>query len=156
MESIADLLRNYGSAIDALSARGVIRTKNVVGDYAESLFARAMNWSLESNSSKAFDARDAVRTFQIKGRRLSPANRSCELGGMPVDASIRFDALAAVIFEANFEVLHAALVPASVLIELRTSRETARPRFVFRRSVLDVDGVEDVTDALRLAQAAWT
>ncbi|MDR6624095.1 hypothetical protein [Caulobacter segnis] len=149
-----DLLRAYGFAIDALHERRIVRTKNIVGDYAETLFARAFDWDLSSNSNNAFDATDGVKTYQVKSRRLSPTNRSCELGGMPSDELLAFDTLAAVIFEADFSVLYAALVPVPVLTGLRTSRET-RPRFVFRRSVLDVPGVEDVTHRLRSAQMTF-
>ncbi|WP_147276179.1 DUF6998 domain-containing protein [Sphingomonas aracearum] len=49
-----------------------------VGDYAETLFARAFGWTLEPNSRAAFDACDASgRRYQIKARRLGPKHKNC-------------------------------------------------------------------------------
>ncbi|PHY20763.1 hypothetical protein [Caulobacter sp. BP25] len=152
--SALDLLRAYSAAIQALHERGIVRTKNIVGCYAETLFARAFGWELPASSNKAFDATDGMRTYQIKSRRVSASNPSCQLGDMPKDNEITFDCLAAVIFEEDFSVRYAAVVPAPVLIGLRTRRD-GRPRFIFRPAVLSVPGVEDVTERLRAAQATF-
>lgn len=154
--TVRELLKAYGGAEDALIARGVARSKNIVGDYAEHLFQRAFGWNLAPKSMKAFDLASDTETYQVKARRLSPTNRSCEMGGMPIDSALGFDALASVVFEADFEILYAAIIPVETLKPLRTSRETARPRFVFRSAHLTVSGVEIVTDQLRQAQRAWS
>lgn len=152
--SALDLLRAYSAAIRALHERGIVRTKNVVGCYAETLFARAFGWELPASSNKAFDATDGVRTYQIKSRRVSASNPSCQLGDMPKDDEITFDCVAAVIFEEDFSVRYAAVVPVSVMTALRTGHD-GRPRFIFRPAVLSVPGVEEVTGRLRAAQATF-
>lgn len=154
--SVRELLAAYGQADDALLQRGVARSKNIVGDYAEHLFQRAFGWELAPKSTKSFDLQSKTATYQVKARRVSPTNRSCELGAMPVDDALAFDALAAVIFEADFEILYAAIIPREVLMPLRTSRDSNRPRFVFRQACLEIPGVQVVTEHVRSAQRDWT
>lgn len=89
--------------------------------------------------------------IQIKSRRLSPTNKSRQLGDMPPDNELRFDVLAGVVFAADFVVENAALIPTTVLVGLR-SGEAKRPRFHLREAVLRMDGVVDVTRKLRNAQ----
>jgi hypothetical protein len=147
------LLRNYARSIDALYERGIIRTRNVVGCYAEYLFARAMRWSLEDNAARGFDARDQDgRRYQIKARRITRLNASTQLGDLPAGEQQEFDALAAVVFEEDFTVLRAALIPTAVLIGMRT-KNARRPRFHLREAVLKAPDVVDVTGELRAAQA---
>ena len=153
--TVLDLLKAYGAAEDALVTRGVARS-NIVGDYAEHLFERAFGWNLAPKSQKWFDLDAKGMTYQVKARRLSPTNRSCEMGAMPTDETIKFDALATIVFETDFSILYAAIIPVEVLKPLRTSRHTTRPRFVFRPAHLQIRGVEVVSDELRAAQSDWT
>lgn len=152
MPSTLELLRSYGRAIDALRESGVVRTKNVVGCYGEYLFSRAFGWKLQGNSQSAFDAVDSAGvTYQVKSRRVSVLNPSRQLGDMPPDAGIRFDVLAGVIFDEEFTVHCAVLIPKDALLPLR-SGNPSRPRFHLRDGVLAAQGVRDVTETLRLAQ----
>ena len=147
-----DLLRNYARSIDALYERGVIRTRNVVGCYAEYLFSRTMRWSLENNAARGFDARDQDgRRYQIKARRITRLNASTQLGDLPAGTQQEFDALAAVVFEEDFTVLRAALFPTPILVGMRT-KNARRPRFHLREAVMNAPGVIDVTSELRAAQ----
>lgn len=145
------LLRAYCDAREALKRRGIVRTKNVVGDYGEYLFARAFSWALEPSSNADYDAmHDGVR-YQVKARQVSAANPSRQLGDMPEDALIKFDQLGVIIFAEDFRVDCAAFVPAHVLLPLRT-RVAGKPRFIFRPALLTMEGVRDVTGLLRSAQ----
>ena len=150
--STLELLRDYARSIDTLYARGVIRTRNVVGCYAEYLFARALRWKLESNAARGFDARDSEGCrYQIKARRITRLNKSTQLGDLPAGTQQEFDTLAAIVFEEDFTVLRAALIPAGTLVGMRT-KNVKRPRFHLRESVMNAPDVVDVTRELRGAQ----
>lgn len=150
---VLDLLRLQALAVDELRARGVVRTANAPqGDYAESLFAKAFGWTLAPNSEKSFDASgdDGMR-YQIKSRRL----RTYSAGERQLSAirnlpEARFEKLAAVLFDGDFQVNKAALIPHAVVM----SRAMHIPhvngwRFILDDSVWQLDGVEDVTAILR-------
>lgn len=152
--STLELLRDYARSIDALRDRGVVRTRNVVGCYAEHLFAIALGWTLENNATRGFDARGPdEQRYQIKARRITRLSKSTQLGDLPPGDRLEFDALAAIVFAEDFSVLRAALIPAPELLTLRT-KHAKRPRFHLRESIMIVPGVEDVTDRLRAAQRA--
>lgn len=147
-----DLLRAYGAAVERLRARGIVRTKNVIGDYAEHLFAKTYGWTLEPSSNRAFDAKhDGVR-YQIKCRHITARNPSRQVGDLPEDNEIGFDVLAAALFAEDYTVLRAAMIPVHTLLPLRT-RVSGRLRFILRDTVWDQPGVRDVTDELRETQA---
>src|SRR3990172_12918807 len=79
--SVNQLLNLHGKVLDELKTRSVISTRNnPVGDYTVWLVAHAFNLQPQPNSKKGFDAIDSngVR-FQIKGRRLDPANPSRQM-----------------------------------------------------------------------------
>lgn len=147
-----ELLSDYARSIDALYDRQIIRTRNVVGCYAEYLFANAMHWSLERNAARGFDAKDAGgNRYQIKARRITRRNTSTQLGDLPPGESQEFEALAAIVFGETFDVVRAAIIPTRTLLALRTSN-AKRPRFHLRESVLDAPGVINATEQLRAAQ----
>jgi len=149
-----ELLRDYGRSIDALYERQIIRTRNVVGCYAEHLFSKAMGWTLERNAARGFDARDAGGLrYQIKARRITRRNPSTQVGDLPPGDTQEFDALGVVVFDEMFDVLRAAVIPKDVLLTLR-SNNAKRPRFHFREAILTAARVDDVTALLRAAQAS--
>jgi len=58
------------------------------------------------------DATDAARVrYQIKGRRLTTHNNSRQLGALRDLSAQGFDVLAAVLFQEDYRVLKAALIP---------------------------------------------
>lgn len=73
-----ELLQLHASIIDELKRREVVRTKNnPIGDYTEWLVAKALNLQLARNSSAGYDGEDINGIkYQIKGRRISPGNKS--------------------------------------------------------------------------------
>jgi len=151
-----DLLRLNADAVVELRGRGVVRTLNApLGDYAEWLFCQAFHWEVADNSTKDVDARDDEGTrYQIKGRRLVQPNTSRQLGAIRRLDERNFDVLAAVLFDADFSVMRAALIPHSlVLASAKRVENTNSWRFMLRNGVWECEGVRDVTNALVTAQS---
>ncbi|MBI3748062.1 MAG: hypothetical protein HY262_04340 [Chloroflexi bacterium] len=154
-----DLLALFARIVDELLSQGVVRsTNNPVADYSEYLTARALGLTLVANSSIGFDAigEDDVR-YQVKARRLTASNGSRQLGfirGLETDED-PFDVLVGILFNADFTVLRAAMVPIEV-VRARVARidYVNAWRLVLTDAVWSVPGVEDVTDRIRAAAAA--
>lgn len=153
------LLALYSAIVEELHGRGVVRsTNNPVGDYAEYLVARAFGLSLVGNSSIGYDAisPDGIR-YQVKSRRLTTRDRSRQLGffrGLQLSDD-PFDLLVAVLFNADFTIQRAALVPVAVVREHAARVEYVNAwRLILRDSVWSIPGVEDVTTRLRTAAPA--
>jgi hypothetical protein len=158
-ESAPALLALYAAIVEELHGRGVVRsTNNPVGDYAEYLTARAFGLSLVANSSSGYDAvsPDGVR-YQVKSRRLTARNPSRQLSffhGLqpPGDP---FDVLVAVLFDEEFSVTRAALVPVATVREHAVYVGYVNAwRLILRDPVWALPGVEDVTDRIREAAGA--
>lgn len=149
-QSVADLLAQHAAIMEELRDRKVIRSaNNPTGDLAEYLFCKAFGWAQAANSVKAFDATGEDGTlYQIKGRRMHRRNKSRQLSAIrDLDG---FDVLAAVLFDDDYRVLRAALIPASVARERSTYvAHTNSHRFMLRDDVWDVDSVIDVTAKLQ-------
>jgi hypothetical protein len=111
--SVRQLLEMHGQIMDELRDRKVVRTANAPGgDYAELLFANAFGWALAGNSASGHDAVDADGArYQIKSRRLSRPGASRQLSALRNLPDKKFDVLAGVIFESDYRVRRAALVP---------------------------------------------
>ena len=147
--SVRDLLKVQAAAVHELNRRSVLRSFNSpTGDLAEYLFCRTFSWRREENSKKGFDATDGVRKFQIKGRWMHSPNTSRQLSA--IRSPKAFDALAAVLFDEDYGVLRAALIPcAFVSPRLKYSPHTNSHRFILSDNVWNIAGVEDVTGQLR-------
>jgi hypothetical protein len=152
-----ELLRLHCTLMDTLRHRQVVRSSNnPVADYAESLVAQALGLSLEANSHAGYDATgvDGLR-YQIKGRRLTAANGSTQLGALRNLDSAPFDQLAAVIFDAHLDVRYAALIPLATVRQIGKYQSHTHSHTVhFRYATLALDGVRDITATLRLAAQA--
>lgn len=151
------LLELHCSLMAKLREREVVRSSNnPVADYAETLIAKALRAELEPNSKAGYDALDAAgRRYQIKGRRLTPQNASTQLGAIRNLAGDPFDDLAAIVFDKDLNVLYAALIPLAVIQTLgRYYPHTNSHTFHFRKSVLDAEGVRDITAAVRAESLA--
>jgi hypothetical protein len=150
--AVSDLLRLHGDVLDELRRRAVLRSSNSPsGDYGELLFSRAFGWELRNNSSSGYDAVDAegVR-YQIKCRRLTPANPSRQLSFIRKLPERPFDVLAGVLLNSAFRVVRAALVPVEVVQAQATYVAHVNAwRLLLRDSVWALGGVQDVTDSLR-------
>ena len=148
--SIAELLSLHVGISGELRTRGIMRGENIpTGDLAEFLFCRCYSWNQAANSEKAFDAKDGQgNRYQIKGRRLNQHNPSRQL------SAIRdlegFDVLAAVLFDHEYRVSRAALIPNEVV--RNRSKHVAHDNkwnFILTDDVWNLENVEDVTKNLR-------
>lgn len=157
--NLRELLTLHAGIIDELRRKSVTRSSNnPLGDWAEHLFCRAFGWTQAPNSERDADAvdRDGLR-YQIKSRRITAHNRSRQLGSLRNLPSKRFDVLAAVLFEQDYRVLRAALIPHHRVVELATRVERSNSwRFILRDSVWSLDDVRDVTAELKQAEANWS
>jgi hypothetical protein len=147
-----ELLKLHGGINEELRARGILRSaNNPTGDLAECLFCRAFGWRQANNSVRGYDATDAEgRRYQIKGRRVHRRNKSRQLSAIRDLAGETFDVLAGVLFDDDYNVLRAALIPRAV-VEARSKyiEHTNSNKFILHDDVWSLDGVEDVTERIR-------
>lgn len=122
--SVENLLRLQSSVVDELKRRQVVRTKNnPLGDYTEWLVAKGLNLKLATNSSAGYDGIDENGLkIQIKGRRITPDNKSRQLSAIRNYEVVDFDYLAAVIFDENYNIIDAVLIPHEVIGDYATYR----------------------------------
>ena len=150
---IFELLALHAAIMEELRARNVLRSaNNPTGDLAEYLFCAALGWTQEANSAKAFDATgDDGTRYQIKGRRLHHRNKSRQMSAIrDLDG---FDVLAGILFDDDYRVMRAALIPAAVVRDRSTYiAHTNSHKFLLRDDVWDAPGVIDVTDCLRAVE----
>jgi len=153
-----ELLAMHAAVSEELRRRGVTRSSNnPVGDLAEHLFCRAFGWRQAPNSMRDADATDVAGfRYQIKGRRLTVHNNSRQLGALRDLPDQGFDFLAAVLFQEDYQVLKAALIPHARVVELAKRVERTNSwRFLLRDNVWSVPDVCDVTEDLQKAESAW-
>lgn len=152
--TVPQLLALHSGIGEELRQRGVVRSaNNPTGDLAEYLFCQAFGWTQAPNSERGFDATgsDATR-YQIKGRRVHRRNKSRQLSAMRDLAAGQFDFLAAVLFDDDFHIVRAALIPICVVEKRATYvAHTNSSKFMLRDDVWEEPGVQDVTKQIRTA-----
>ena len=123
--SIKELLQYQSSIIDELKRRKVVRTKNnPLGDYAEWLVAKGLGLELAANSSAGYDGTDSEGVkVQVKGRRITPENNSRQLSAIRKYDEKDFDQLAAIIFDQDYEIIEALLIPHEIVGEYASYRK---------------------------------
>jgi len=153
--SVAELLVLHAQVGEELRGRGVVRSaNNPTGDFAEYLFCRAFGWQQAPNSERGHDAtgQDGTR-YQIKARRIHRRNKSRQLSAIRDIEGGHFDVLAGILFNDDFKVMRAALIPASLVVERSTFiARTNSNRFMLRDEVWAVPGVLDVTAEIKAAE----
>ena len=152
--SSSSLLSLHARIMEELRRRCVVRSaNNPTGDLAEFLFCRAFSWQQMTNAEKGFDARDSRGTrYQIKGRRLHRRNKSRQLSAIRDLAG--FHTLAAVLFDDEYRVSRAALIPNAVVRErCDFVQRTNSHKFMLTDKVWDDERVTDVTEKLRTAES---
>lgn len=151
--SIPELLCCYADILEMLKVRKVVRsTNNPAGDLSELLFCMAFNWKQENNSKAGFDAidRSTGNRYQIKGRRLTPANKSRELSAIRKLESNEFHYLAAILFAADFSIYKAVIIPHSTVLECSKSVEhTNSSKFLLTDGIIKRPETQDVTEKIK-------
>lgn len=113
--------------------------------------------SLVANANLGYDAisTNGVR-YQVKARRLTRRNGSRQLGfirGLG-DTADPFDLLVGVLFNQDFSVFRAALIPIAIIRANVARVDYVNGwRFILRQGVWAMPGVVDVTDRMRAAVA---
>lgn len=152
-KTVPELLELHASVLEELRARNVIRTESApTGDYAEYLFCKAFGWQQSDTAHRDHDAMDAnMARYQIKGRRIVAYNSAPQLQAIrEID---RFDYLAAVLFDEDFHVSRAAIIPMDVVrTQSRPNAYTHSLTFYLQDFIWDISGVKDVTEALHEAE----
>jgi hypothetical protein len=141
-----ELLALHARLADTLRERGITRTSNnPTGDLAEH------EWQQENNSKAHFDAVAANGDkYQIKGRRVTRHNKSRQLGAIRNFEDQGFSFLAGVLFNEDYTVLRAAIIPYAIVKErAKFIAHTNSHKFMLHEDVWKAEGVEDVTDRLR-------
>jgi hypothetical protein len=147
----SQLLSLHAKLGDELRDRGITRSSNnPTGDLAEYLFCKAFGWTQAGNSQAGFDAFSADGTrYQIKGRRLTIRNKSRQLSAIRNLQNGKFDFLAAVLFNEDYTVLRAAVIPHAVAkYYAKFVVHTNSHKFLLRDEIWSADGVKDVTPQL--------
>jgi hypothetical protein len=110
----SDLIQTYVAIQDELRSRDIATSGNsLTGELGEFLFITAFGWVPAATSQAGFDATDGSLRIQIKARRVSEGAGNEQLGAIrDLDG---FDVLAAILFNHDYEVVAAALIPAEVV-----------------------------------------
>ena len=146
-----ELLRQYTAIIDELKSRGIVRTNNApLGDFTEWLISKKMELQLMPNSKASYDAiSDAGVKFQIKARRITPENNSRQLSAIRKYQEADFDYLIAVIFNVNFSIIEAYLIPYEVVGKYgRYQEHTNALNLIMSGTILKDPGVLKMGDLL--------
>ncbi|MEZ8407925.1 hypothetical protein AB6C88_08970 [Vibrio splendidus] len=132
--------------------RKIVRThNNPLGDYTEWIVSNALNLVLQPNSKAGYDGVDKEGArFQIKGRRVTPTNQSRQLSAIRNYDEKDFDYLVAVIFDENFDVIEALLVPHEVIGKYATFRKHVNAHIlVLKGPILTDSRVKHIADIIQ-------
>lgn len=142
------LLILFAETLEELRRRNLVRSSNnPVADYAEKIAARALGLRLTEKSGAGHDGEDtAGHRYQIKGRRITSHNDSRQLSFMRNLTAKPFDFLVGIIFDAEFRVHRACVIPFEV-VQSRSafSKHVNAHRLVLRDEIWAVLGVCDKT-----------
>jgi hypothetical protein len=150
--TVRELLQYYVDILAELRKRNIVRTANSpLGDYTEWLVAQKLNLTLSGNSTAGYDAIDVAGTkYQIKSRRVHPANRSRQLSPIRNLDDQHFDYLIAVIFNDDFSIQQAVKIPHAVISEYASYRDHVNGHILhIRGAVLKDSRMEDLTALLQ-------
>jgi hypothetical protein len=152
----SELFEFYASILDELRERKIVRSSNApLGDYCESLFCKAFNWNQHRNSKAGFDADETSsgNRYQIKGRRITKYTKTRQLGIIRQLPGKQFDFLAACLFNEDFSVRRAAIIPHELIEPYsKYSKHSNGWQFQLKENVWELRGVEDVTNQLKEAR----
>ena len=146
--TVEELLGCFADVMDELKARDVVRSYNIpTGDYAEWLVCQRLGLTPVKKSTKGYDATDPKgRRYQIKSRRIHPANASKQLSFIRNLNESEFQYLIIVIFDKYFHVTEAYKVPHEIIgSHARYSSHVKAHILHAQGDLLKASGVEDIT-----------
>ena len=147
-----ELLQLTGKILDELSARKIVRTSNhPVSGYTEWLVSQRLGLTLCGNSEKGFDSMDKAGVkYEIKARRVTPANKSRQLSAIRDIEGEHFNFLIAVVYNKDFDVILALKIPRSVVVAKSSYvKSTNSYKLMAEDGLKDEPGVEDVAHLLK-------
>ncbi len=150
---VKELLQLQAAITNELKHQGVVRTQNnPLGDYTEWLVAKALDLDLQANSKAGYDgiSKDGEKVrVQIKGRRVTPQNNSRQLSAIRKLEKKDFDQLAAVIYDENFNIIEALLIPYEVVGEYATYRKHVNAHILILKGPILADPrVKDIKNKI--------
>jgi hypothetical protein len=145
--TVPELLQLNAWILGELRHRGIVRTKNLLGDYTEWLVAKTLNLRLSGNSTAGYDAvDDEGNRFQIKGRQPTPENPSTQLGALRSLDKQDFDFLIGVLYDPDFTPKLVVKVPHPVIAQYaRFTERVNAHRLHLQGALLRDPRVEDIT-----------
>jgi hypothetical protein len=149
------LLSTFAEILETLRDRGVVRSaNNPVADYAEWLVQKALSVKLAKNSTTGYDAVDSSgQRYEIKARRFTPRGKMTHFSAIRGLEKRHFDRLAAVVFNQDFSVKRAGLIPYEIVKERAVFRNHVNAWVLsVREELWNLEGVEDITEKLRAVQ----
>lgn len=151
------LLRLFAATLEELRRRQLVRSgNNPVADYAEKIAAHALGWDLIRKSGAGHDGEDADGgRFQIKSRRVTTHNASRQLSCLRNMDSKPFDYLVGIVFDAEFNIHRACVIPLSVVrTRARFSKHVNGHILHLHDELWSIPGVRDVTPEMIAAAKA--
>lgn len=154
--SAAELFALFSNIMAELRQRNFVRSSNnPVADYAEFLVARGLGLTLVDPSTTGYDAKDSQgQRYEIKARRVTKQNPSRQLSAIRGLDKQHFDFLAGVLFNEDFTVARACLIPFAAIGEESTHRKHVNAHIMHLRDSLWMR--PDVRDISVEVQAAST
>ena len=152
--SVSELLALHASTLDELRRRRIVRSANGPGgDYAEFLCVRAFGWKLAGKSCSGYDAIDRNNfKYQVKSRRIINVKTPRQLSALRNMDRMPFDFVAGILFNADYSVMRAAIVPHQLIRQrARFNEHTNSSIFYLNDSVWSLPDVRDITAELRTA-----
>ncbi|QYG95218.1 hypothetical protein HC251_24165 [Iamia sp. SCSIO 61187] len=136
-----DLPRIWAIAMEEMRRRDLVRSSNnPVADIAEALVAKRLGLTLAPKVARGYDAEGPDgRRYQVKSRRLTKQNASRQLGFLRKLEMREFDALVAVIFDAQLDVLEMWEIPYDVVVEHAKYVPTVNGHRVFAKTPMTSD-----------------
>jgi hypothetical protein len=147
-----ELLRLYTDLLKELTNRGIVRsTNNPVAGVAEYLVVRALGLERAPQSTKGYNAVDDEKLkYEIKSRRLTEKNPSRMLSAIRECESGHFDFLVGVLFNEDFSLYKACLIPHPIVLKEARFRDHVNAHILELDDVLwSRKGVVDITQKLR-------
>ncbi|MHA3834949.1 hypothetical protein ACXR8F_04410 [Terrabacter sp. AAH1] len=155
--TLKEVLRLQGLVVAELRDREVIRTRNVVGEMAETIVARAYGGELGHPSQAGWDVRAGKRKLQVKCRVVEEGEKRAKQFtpfAVDEDEADTADAFVFAIFDsASYEVVWAREVPRDDVVAMSHTVPRSHKRRVNVRQIESCARGIDVTESLRGAFA---